>query len=182
LKKWELVQRKTILEPGPFAVREDTLVSPRTGAALVYHVLECPDWVNVVAFTEGEEMVLVRQYRFGSERFTLEIPGGVVDPDESPAVGAVRELREETGYVGEKVVELGFVEPNPALQNNRCYTYLITGCRPTMDQELDPGEDVSVELHTMSELRQMIRRGEVTHSLVVAAMELFRLHRDSISA
>jgi 8-oxo-dGTP pyrophosphatase MutT (NUDIX family) len=135
----------------------------------------------VIALDVEENLILVRQYRFGTESFTLEIPGGVLEPGETPEQGCVRELREETGYVGDTIVKLGVVEPNPALQNNRCTTFLITGCRPESVQDLDPGEDVTVELHSVEQLGQMIRSGAVTHSLVVAALGLYRLHADEVA-
>ena len=63
--------------------------------------IRCADWCNVVAVTPDDCLVLVWQYRFGIEGFSLEIPGGVVDPGESPEQAARRELQEETGYVAD---------------------------------------------------------------------------------
>lgn len=175
MKRWKLTCRRGLADYGPFRVREDTLVSPRTGEAGTYQVLEVPDWANVIALVDDGRAIMVRQYRFGSESFTLEIPGGVLEPGESALEGIVRELREETGYVAEEVVELGFVQPNPAIQNNRCTTFLATGCRKIASQNLDPGEDITVELHALDELYAMVRRGELTHSLVVAALGMHAL-------
>ena len=55
--------------------------------------LDCPDWVNVIALTDEDQVVLVRQYRLGTERITLEIPGGVVDSGEEPAAAAAQPPR-----------------------------------------------------------------------------------------
>src|SRR5436190_24104363 len=60
----------------------------------------------VVALTEGDHVVLVREFRPGLEAELLELPGGVVDDGETPAEAAGRELLEETGYAGD-LVEVG---------------------------------------------------------------------------
>ena len=80
-----------------------------------------PDWINVIPLTDDGQVVMVRQYRFGIEGFTLEIPGGMCDPGEPPLEAARREMREETGYAPSEMIELGWVHPNPPLQNNRCF-------------------------------------------------------------
>src|SRR5580704_5460069 len=106
---------------------EDGAGKPRGDAFTV----RCSDWCNVIAITPDERIVLVWQYRFGSEAVSLEIPGGVIDPGEAPEHAARRELREETGYEADAIELLLVVEPNPAVQNNRCYTFVARGARPT---------------------------------------------------
>ncbi|MBU1702225.1 MAG: NUDIX domain-containing protein [Candidatus Eisenbacteria bacterium] len=124
MREWKLTSRRTLFESAPFRLREDRLVSPRTGDEAPYYVMECADWVNVVALTDDDQLVLVRQYRFGRETFTLEIPGGVVERGEDPAIAAARELREETGYACGAIEPLGWHEPNPAIQNNRVHSFV----------------------------------------------------------
>jgi 8-oxo-dGTP pyrophosphatase MutT (NUDIX family) len=152
-----------------FRARIDTLRSPR-GAQGDFIILECPEWVNVVALTEDRQAIMVRQFRHGVRAAGLEFPGGMVDPGESPFAAARRELLEETGYEAGEWKELGFVHPNPATQTNRCWTYLATGCRKVAELRLDTTEELSVELYPEGELAELVRRGEITHSLVVAAM------------
>lgn len=153
-----------------FQARHDLLQNPRTGAELERLVLECPDWVNVVALTPERELVVVTQYRFGVEAVTLEIPGGMVDPGEEHGVAARRELAEETGYTAESWRYLGSVEPNPAVQNNRLHTWLAEGARPTAAQALDPGEDIAVGTLPMEEVGRAVRDGRIAHSLVLCAL------------
>ncbi len=176
MRPWTLISRRTALSLGPFRIREDRLRSPRTGAETPFYVLECDDWVNVVALTDDDRLVLVRQYRAGREHETLEIPGGVVEPGEAPLDAAVRELREETGHAAETVVPLGTVEPNPAIQANACHTFLALGCRRVGALRPDDGEDLEVELLPLSELDDALRGGRIRHALAVAALHLFDLH------
>lgn len=153
-----------------FRPRWDTLLHPRSGKRFDRLVLETPDWVNVVALTPQRELVLVRQYRFGTARLTDEIPGGMVDPGEEHRSAAERELREETGYTSERWTYLGCVEPNPAFHDNLCHHWLAEGALESAPQELDGGEDIQVLLQPLETVRRRILAGEIRHSLVIAAL------------
>jgi 8-oxo-dGTP pyrophosphatase MutT (NUDIX family) len=131
--------------------------------------LDCPDWVNVIAVTDDRRIVLIEQYRHGTDDITLEIPGGAVDPGEGPLVTAARELEEETGYLAAELVEIGRVDPNPAFLSNRCWTYLALGCRAGGTPRPDPSEEIAVELAPLDDFGTLIDRGAITHSLVIAA-------------
>ena len=168
--RWPLVESTA----GPDLIicraRFDTLVNPRTGAALRRTVLETPDWVNVVARTPDERYVVVRQFRFGPGLITTEIPGGVIDPGEASEAAARRELREETGYTSTSWSYLGIVEPNPAFHDNVCHHWLAENVVLTDETEPDPGEDIGVAALTADELRAEIRSGRMRHSLVISAL------------
>lgn len=150
--------------------RFDWVENPRTGQTLRRLVLDSNDWVNVVALTPERRLVVVRQYRFGSAAVTTEIPGGVVDQGEPPLDAAQRELREETGYTGERWSSLGPVEPNPAFQSNLCHHYLAEDVRCTHELDLDPGEDIQVATLALDEVVAQISDGRIRHSLVISAL------------
>ena len=134
---------------------------------------ECPSWCNVVAVTDSDELVLIWQYRFGTDAMGLEIPGGVIEPGESPEHAALRELREETGYEADRLDHLVTVEPNPALQNNLCHTYLALGARRSAKQSLDENEECEVALVPARHAEELLTGRHVAHALCVVGLEAF---------
>ncbi len=158
-----------------FSVRGERTRSPRSGRPHDFFVLECSDWANVIALTPHDDVVLVRQFRAGTRSITLEIPGGSVEEGESAREAVRRELREETGYAARSWKRIGVVHPNPAIQGNRCWTWLATGCRRVGDLQPDEGEDLAVELVPLRRIPGLIRRGRITHSLVIAAFHFLSL-------
>jgi ADP-ribose pyrophosphatase len=144
-------------------------VHPQTGAPKRFSVIECVDWVNVIALTPDDRVVLLRQFRVGTGTICLEIPGGMIDEGEDPPTAAARELEEETGYVAQTWRRLGRVAPNPAIQSNHLHSFLALDATPSGKQRLDSNEVVSVELATLSDVRTMIRDGRIDHALVIDA-------------
>ncbi len=140
-----------------------------------YVRLRMPDWVNVVAVTAKDELVLVRQHRWGTRRTTLEIPGGTVDGGEAPLEAARRELVEETGYGRGTWYSLGSVHPNPAIQDNATWLYAAVGVEPVAAPDLDPGEEIAVELAPATALPRLLREEAITHALAVVTLQRFLL-------
>ncbi len=153
-----------------FTLRTYDVADPRDGREYVRTVIDAPDWVNVVAVTTSNELVLVRQFRFGTWANSLEVPGGVVDPGEDPLITATRELEEETGYRPASVTLVGVSHPNPAIQSNRLHSYLAEGCQLLNQARPDVSEDLRVELVPRASLPQLVRSGQITHSLVLATL------------
>lgn len=150
-------------------------VQRRTYASLPkkIHTYSCPDWCNVVAETTTGEILFVWQYRFGTDALSLEIPGGVIDPGESPEEAARRELREETGYEAESFELLSVVEPNPALQDNKCFTYVARNARLVGATSFDEIEELEVVALPRADLAALLDSGQVTHALVWSALETY---------
>ncbi len=149
---------------------EDAEGKPRGEA----FTLRGSDWCNVVAVTPEGSLVLVWQYRFGSGALSLEIPGGVIDPGEAPEAAARRELREETGYEADDFEPLLTIEPNPAIQSNRCFTFLARGARRVASTAFDAQEEIETVLVPAASVEALLDGGQITHSLVQGALEAYR--------
>jgi ADP-ribose pyrophosphatase len=160
-------------------VREDVFADPRSGEEHPRVIIDAHDWANVVAITTDDRVVLVRQWRFGSRSEGLEVPGGVVDEDETPAQAAARELEEETGYRPGSIEPIGWLWSNPAHFTNRVHTFVARGCERVHDGKLEGAEDVVVELVERSAIPELIRKGEIRHALHVAALHLARVAEDA---
>ena len=141
---------------------------PRGGAPKRFSLIEAVDWVNVIALTTDQRVVLIRQFRPGADEVCLEIPGGMVDPGEAPEVAAARELAEETGYTSARWERLGVVSPNPAIMTNRLHSYLAHDCAPGA-QHLEGSEVIDVETAPLADCRAALVAGRIDHALVVAA-------------
>ncbi len=178
LKPWNKLSSQPLGDFKIFKLRSDRAVSPRTGQPHDFLVLDSVNWVNVVATTPDQQLVMIEQFRHGSGTVELEIPGGMIDPhDASPEAAGVRELREETGYAGQEARIIGRVFPNPAIMSNTCFTVLVQNCRCVHPVEFDHGEDLITRLVPMPEIPKLVASGQIKHSLVVAGLYYFDLWR-----
>jgi ADP-ribose pyrophosphatase len=172
IKHWDLIDSKEDRDYRVFKVKVDTSLSPRTNKAGQFYVIDTNDWVNIIPITENGEVVMIKQYRHGSKKITLEIPGGLVD-DESPQKAALRELLEETGYQGDGVTYLGATNPSPAIFNNLCHTYLVENAKKVSDINLGDNEDIEVIHVPLTEIPGLITDGSINHALVIIAFHFF---------
>lgn len=169
-KPWTKVGVRSEKDFKVLTARTFDVLDPRNGAPWIRTVLEAPDWVNTLAVTEDDQVVLVRQFRFGTWSNTLEIPGGMIDGREDPLIAAARELEEETGFRPARIRSLGWSHPNPALFTNRLHSFIAEGCAKVHAGHLDAAEDIQVVLEPRSRVPELVRSGQVTHSLVLAAL------------
>jgi len=146
-----------------------------------FYVLQGADWCNIIPLTAENEVVMIEQFRHGTRDVTLEIPGGIVDmEDVSPADAARREMREESGYDGDALEELGIIAPNPAIQSNHCHSFLVRNARPATAPRPDDEEEINVRLVPLRAIPQLILDGVIDHALVVVAFSYLFLRRPDL--
>src|SRR5438876_11167893 len=136
IRPWQKISSKPLGDFRIFTLRSERKISPRNGSEHDVFVIDAVDWVNVIALTPDDLLVLVEQYRHGTNTVELEIPGGMVDRgDASPVVAGVREQREKAGYDGENARILGKIFPKPANQRNTYFNVSVENCRPKRQLE-----------------------------------------------
>lgn len=166
-------------EPGPgttleenwlFRLRRERFRSRKSGRAHDFYLIQLSDSVNVIAVTPERKIVLVRQFRAGSQNESLETPGGLLDAGEDPITAGLRELKEETGYAGEDARVVSAVWANSSILTSRSTTVVVTNARPVAPTKLEPGEEITLELVDVDDLPRLIASGQIDHSLVVLGL------------
>ncbi|MEW6352064.1 MAG: NUDIX hydrolase [Thermodesulfobacteriota bacterium] len=171
--RWTVVDTRVDRQYGLFSVQINRTRSPRNGKVYEFQVLTSPDWVCVIPVTCNNEVVMVRQFRHGTGEVALEPPGGLVKHGQTPEQSGREELEEETGYVAEELELLGWMHPMPAIFTNRFYVYLARNVTQTGRLHPDETEDIETVLVPASALREYVRSGEITNSVMIAALHLF---------
>lgn len=171
--RWQKISEAKIASTRIFDLNGAVYRHPRRQLEREFSLIRSRDWVNVIALTQDDHIVLVNQFRFGLNDFSVEIPGGIIDPDESPLHAGLRELREETGFVGATAQLLGSVSPNPAFQTNCCHYVLVENAVRSVELAWDEDEEIEIRTAPVEDVFAMARSGKITHSLVIAALFLF---------
>ncbi|HSC13532.1 MAG TPA: NUDIX hydrolase [Gammaproteobacteria bacterium] len=167
---WRELSRDTIVDGRIFTVERSTAESPVDGEPRAFDRIRSVDWAQLLPITRDNEAVLVRQYRHGSQRITLEMPGGLVDAGEDPATAALRECLEETGYRAHVARPLGVVNPNPALFAHRLHSFFATDVEPERAIQNTGTEVTEVLLVPVADLEGLLLAGEIDHALVAGAL------------
>jgi ADP-ribose pyrophosphatase len=176
---WEVLKDKKVYETPIFDLHQIWFDAPSQKIDHPFYVLNAPEWINVIALTPENEIILVEQYRAGIDESSLEIPGGMVDKGESPIEAAKRELLEETGYRSDNWVQIGKTSSNPAILSNYTHLYVAENCVFTGSLQTDGTEDIAVHIMPMNDFLELVRNGTVHHAIVLAAVSHFLLNGSS---
>jgi len=171
--EWDECGRERIARYDVFSVSASLARSPRTGEMMSFNVVEMADCVQVVPVTEAGKIVMAHQYRHGAGMPSLEFPAGRMEPGETPADAAARELLEETGYVAESITLMQTVRPDPAILTNRIHVLSARACVRVREPVQDEGEAVLVRIVPPDEVDRLIRDGVIHHSVTIAAWFFF---------
>lgn len=164
-QRWKKITSKKVFEDRWFKARADACQFPDGRIIDPYYVVELPNWANAVVVTSNNEIVLVKQYRYPVDAITLELPGGVINDGEDPMVAALRETQEETGYTSNQIQLICKTAPNPAINDNTAYFYLIENAVPTAHTNPDFFEDIEVVLYSKSDFIQLLQQNKIMHGV-----------------
>jgi ADP-ribose pyrophosphatase len=143
--------------------------------AELYHAVGQGDYIAIVARTPDGRIPIVRQYRPAVERFTWELPAGMVEHGEDAAACCRRELLEETGLTAERLYALGTYAPCTARLSNRVHSFFVEAGPAAEAQGSEPG--IEVRLVSPAELGGLIRSGEFALQLHLGALLLAGVRR-----
>lgn len=169
-KPWREIRREHLLDCRIFEIERSVAESPVDGSEHEYFRVVSADWVQIVPINEADEIVMVRQFRHGSSRIVLEIPGGLVDRDEEPAAAAARECLEETGYRADSVQPMAALNPNPAIHRHRLHAFFARGVTKVAEIQNTATEHTEVELVPLADLAGRLRAGEIDHGLIACTL------------
>jgi len=180
IEPWITVQENKEYKTPIFNLLHRKMYREKEGAEAPadFYVLEAPEWVNVIPLTSRNEVILVEQYRAGTQEPTLEIPGGMVDKGEEPLQGARRELYEETGYQSDHWKSLGKASSNPAIMTNYTHMYVAEECECVGANETDVHEHIEVHKIPIKHFLRRVEEGAVHHAIVLAAVARYLLKND----
>lgn len=170
---WEVLESRRMLHDRWIDVHGDKCRTVRGHIIDPYYTLTYPDWAQIVAITDDDELVLVQQYRHGAQRVTLELPAGALDPgDTDPLVAAKRELSEETGFDAREWRLVSSLSPNTATHRNRCHTILALGAYQARPPHQEDGEDITTRVMPLAEVLAGLPKGIIPQALHVSALVL----------
>ena len=169
--EWNIIKSTYLFKDLWFTVRKDRCETKEGKVIDPYYVYEFPDWVTAVALTEDGKFIFERQYRHAAGITMMEIPGGCVDEADPDLESAIRrELKEETGYVFERMEYLGKTSANPSTNSNWMHFFLAQGGRKESEQDLDHNEEIEVHLLDLQQVKDLLREKQVFQSMHATAL------------
>jgi 8-oxo-dGTP pyrophosphatase MutT (NUDIX family) len=170
IKEWKCEKTEEVLSLNIFNILEKYYRHPNKNRTFKANILDAPDWVNIVGINDKSEILLIRQFRFGTESIELEIPGGIKGEQETPKDAALRELEEETGYRAKTIKKIGSVAANPAFMNNECYTFIASLSNNKGVTNFDPNEIIEIEFASLRQVKTYLKDGKFRNAYCVIGL------------
>ena len=171
--KWSILNSNYLIKCKWLTVRKDHVRLPSGMEMDDFYIIESNDWVNVIALTDDNNILLERQYRHGLARICVELPAGSVDDGETPLQAAKRELLEETGYTAREWEYYGKYAPNASAMTNYSHTFIARGVKKTHVPQLEQSEDIEVFSIPLSELRDSLVNEQFIEADIMAPLWRF---------
>jgi 8-oxo-dGTP pyrophosphatase MutT (NUDIX family) len=172
LRAWQVLTDTPLVSHRWLEVRQQRVRLANGHEIDQFHLLQGPNWAGVLCLTADQQVVLVRQYRHGLGGPSLELPAGVIEPEESPLDAARRELREETGFAADDLQPLLMAVPEPARNTTRAHFFFARGAVRIAEIALDHSEELEVVLVPVAELFELIDQGHIVHAAHIGAILL----------
>lgn len=168
---WTIDGSEYIVNDRFLKLRRDSCTTPAGGKVDTYYVLELKDWVNCIVIDDEDNVIMLRHYRHGIQKYIMEFTGGNMEDGESPEEAAKREVEEETGYTGGSIFYAGTSYPNPANHTNQVHTFLAVGGKISQDQNLEVGETIHIEkMPFKTVVEEMSKQVSVYPAIYIAAL------------
>lgn len=164
----ELLSRRQIFKGRVVDLSVDQVRMPN-GKSTELEVIRHPGAAAMVPLTDSGEVLLVRQYRYATGGWLVEVPAGKLDEGEAPEICAARELEEEVGMKPAELLPLGWIWTTPGFTDERIWLYLCRGLSPAQ-QNLEDDEVLTVESRSLPEAIEMVHRGEICDGKSVCAL------------
>jgi len=168
--KWKLLKSEFVADLKIFKARFDYLLNPHNQKEVKVTVLDALDAANVIALNEEGKILMIHQYRFGTQEYSLEVPGGFIEAGETPLQGAKRELAEESGFTSENWRNLGTIFSNPVYQNAKIHHFLAEDIDQTRSTNFDDEEHIVTQFYTLQELKKAAQENKITHPHTISAL------------
>ena len=173
---WDLLDDKLLTACRVWDLRARRYRHPHQGNEGEFYYIDSRDWVIVIARTRAGELILVRQFRWGTDALSWEFPGGIIDDGEDPVTAGLRELKEETGYVAQSGRLIGHCRPNPAILNNHCHIVFADNVELHADgTEWDEHEEIEIRVVAEAAVFEWAKDCRIGHALALTGLLYYQM-------
>jgi ADP-ribose pyrophosphatase len=143
------------------------------GKEYEYHYVHTSGSSFIIPVKENGKILLVNQYRYLNDRFSIEFPGGGIRENQSPDFVARKELIEETGFNGD-LEKAGYFNPYNGIADEICHVFIARNLYQSRDETKDEQEEFELIELTPLEIEQKIQTNEIYDGMTMASWAIAR--------